>query len=78
MRCQATHLNFSLEIVGSLHGSGGKESAFNAGDLGLIPRLGRFPGERNDNSLQYSCLENPMDRGTSRLQFMGLQSVGND
>ena len=63
MRCQATHLNFSLEIVGSLHGSGGKESAFNAGDLGLIPRLGRFPGGGNGNPLQHSCLENPMDRG---------------
>ena len=34
-----------------------------AGDLGLIPGSGRFPGEGNDNPLQYSCLENPMDRG---------------
>ena len=33
------------------------------GDLGLIPGLGRFPGEGNDNPLQYSCLENPMDGG---------------
>ena len=40
----------------------GKESACNAGDPGLIPGLGRFPGEGNDNPLQYSCLENPMDR----------------
>ena len=40
-----------------------KESACNAGDLGLIPGLGRFPGEGNGNSLQYSCLENLMDRG---------------
>ena len=38
-----------------------KESC-NAGDLNLIPVLGRFPGEGNDNPLQYSCLENPMDR----------------
>ena len=36
-------------------------SACNAGDLGLIPGLGRSPGEGNDNPLQYSCLENPMD-----------------
>ena len=36
-------------------------SACNAGDLGLIPGLGRFPGEGNGNPLQYSCLENPMD-----------------
>ena len=40
-----------------------KESACNAGDLGLIPRLGRSPGEGNGYPLQYSCLENPMDRG---------------
>ena len=41
----------------------GKESACNAGDPGLIPGLGRSPGEGNGNPLQYSCLENPMDRG---------------
>ena len=34
-----------------------------AGDVGLIPGLGRSPGEGNGNLLQYSCLENPMDRG---------------
>ena len=39
----------------------GKESASNAGDLGLIPGWGRSPGEENGNPLQYSCLENPMD-----------------
>ena len=44
-------------------GSHGKTSAFNAGDLGLIPGLGRFPGGGNGNPLQYSCLENSMDRG---------------
>ena len=38
-------------------------SACNAGDLGLIPGSGRSPEERNGNPLQYSCLENPMDRG---------------
>ena len=43
--------------------SNGKESACNAGDLGLIPGLGRSPGEGNGNPLQYLCLENPMDRG---------------
>ena len=42
-------------------GSAGKEFACNAGDLGLIPGLGRFPGEGNGNPLQYSCLENSMD-----------------
>ena len=39
------------------------ESACNAGDLGSIPELGRFPGEGNGNPLQYACLENSMDRG---------------
>ena len=42
--------------------SDGKESACNAGDLGSIPGAGRSPGERNGNPLQYSCLENSMDR----------------
>ena len=41
----------------------GKESACSAGDMGSIPELGRSPGEGNDNPLQYSCLENLMDRG---------------
>ena len=43
-----------------------KESACDAGDPGLIPGLGRSPGEENGNPLQYSCLENPMDRGAWR------------
>ena len=42
-------------------GSDGKASAYNAGDPGSIPGSGRFPG--NGNSVQYSCLENPMDGG---------------
>ena len=41
----------------------GKASVYNAGDPGLIPGLGRPPGEGNGNPLQYSCLANPMDRG---------------
>ena len=44
-------------------GSDSKASAYNAGDLGSIPGSGRSPGERKGNPLQYSCLENPMDRG---------------
>ena len=44
-------------------GADGKQSARNAGDLGSIPGSGRSPGEGNGNPLQYSCLENPMDRG---------------
>ena len=44
-------------------GSDGKQSACSAGDLGSISGLGRSPREGNGNPLQYSCLENPMDRG---------------
>ena len=48
----------------------------NAGDVNSIPGLGRSPGEGNGNPLQYSFLENPMDRGTWRgLQSMGSQRV---
>ena len=49
--------------------SHGKESACNAGDPGLIPGLGRSPGEGNGYPLQYPCLENPMDRGASRAPW---------
>ena len=52
-----------LHLEGFPECSVGKESAFNAGDLGLIPGSGRSPGEGNGNPLQYSCRENPMDRG---------------
>ena len=48
---------------GLLGGSGSKDSACNAGDLGLISGSGRFPREGHGNPLQYSCLENSMDRG---------------
>ena len=44
-------------------GSADKESACNVGDVGSIPGLGRFPGVEHGTSLQYSCLESPMDRG---------------
>ena len=49
-------------LLGFSGGSEGKVSACNVGDLGLIPGLGRSSGEGNGNPLQYSCLENPMDR----------------
>ena len=52
-----------LVVVGFPGGSELKASAWNAGDLDSIPGLGRSLGEGNDNPLQYSCLENPMDRG---------------
>ena len=53
----------SLRTSGFPDGSDGKGSACNEGDLGSIPGLGRLPRERHGNPLQYSCLENPMDRG---------------
>ena len=52
-----------LSRLGFPGGSEVKASACNAGDLGSIPGSGRSPGEGNGNPLQYSCLENPMDRG---------------
>ena len=51
-------------LMGFRGSSDGKESACNVGGLGLIPESGRSPVEGNGNSLQYSCLENSMDRGT--------------
>ena len=59
-------------------GSDGKASAYKAGDPGSIPGLGRSSGEGNGNPLQYSCLENPMDRERGRLQSMGSQRVGHN
>ena len=44
----------------------------NAGDTGSIPGSGRSPGERNSNPLQYSCLENPMDREAWQATVLGV------
>ena len=54
---------FARGNLGFSGGSDGKESACNVGDLSSIPWVGRFPGEGNGYPLQYSCLENSMDRG---------------
>ena len=59
-------------------GSDGKESACVAGDLGSIPGLGRSPGEGNGNPLQYSCLENPIDRGAWQATVYGVARVRHD
>ena len=53
-------------------GSDDKESACNVGDLGLIPGLRTSPGGGHSNPLQYSCLENPMDRGACRATIHGV------
>ena len=57
-------LLYSILVIGGFPCSSvGKESACSAGNPGLIPGLGRSPGEGNGNPLQYPCLENLMDRG---------------
>ena len=59
-------------MLGFPGGSDGKEYACNAGDLGLIPRLGKSPGEGNGNPLQYSYLENIMDTGAWEATAHGV------
>ena len=69
---------FLLKLSASRRFSG-KESTCNAGDVGLIPGLGRSCGEGNGNPLQYSCLGNPMDRGAWRATSpRGHRGVGHD
>ena len=67
-----------LTSMGFPGGSEVKASACSVGDSGSIPELGRSPGEGNGNPLQYSCLENPKDRGAAGLQSIGLQRVGHN
>ena len=55
-----------------LGGSNGEESACNAGNLGSIPGKGKSPGEGNCHPLQYSCLENPMNKGAWRATAHGV------
>ena len=63
-------------LLGFSSRSVGKELAYNAGDPGLIPELGRSPGEGNGTPLQYSCLENPMDRGVWWATIHRVARVG--
>ena len=63
-------------LLGFTYSSVGKDSACNAGDLGLIPGLGRSSGEGNGNPLQYSCVQNPMDRGAWRAAVHGVVRAG--
>ena len=69
----------SYHITGLSQWLNGKEAACNAGDsgdAGLILGSRRYPGAGNGNPLQYSCQDNPVDRGPGVLQFMGSQRVG--
>ena len=72
--CVCVHIH----IYGFPGGSDSKESTCNAGDLDSIAGLGRFPGERNGNPLQYSCLKNSMDREAWWTTVHGVERVGHD
>ena len=63
---------FREKALGFHGGSAGKESACIVEDLDSIPGLERFPGEGNDYPLQYSCLENSMERGTWQATVHGV------
>ena len=63
MQVRSLGLSSSLHYAGFPCSSDVKESACSAGDLGLILGWGRYPGEGNGYTLQYSCLENPLARG---------------
>ena len=67
-----TFIYFYLTVQGFPDGSDGQESACNAGDPSSIPESGRSPGEGNGNPLQYSCLENSMDRGAWQATVHGV------
>ena len=67
-----------IPLVGFSGGSVLKNPPANAGDVGdsgLIPALGRSPGGGNGNPLQYSCLENPMDRGAWQATVHGVAKI---
>ena len=67
-------MNSSISKV-LLRGLSGKESTWQAGDMGSVPGLGRSPGEENGNPLQYSCLGKPMDRGAWSATIYGVARV---
>ena len=69
-------LEVSLEMYGDFPPSSvSKETTCNVRDLGSMPGSGKSPGEGNGNPLQYSCLENPMDRGAWRTTVVGVTRV---
>ena len=69
-------LNSFVCLMGFPGGSDSKESTCNVGDLDLIPGLGRSPGGGQVNPLQYSCLENPMDRGAWQAMVHSVAESG--
>ena len=80
--CNCLYISAESWVIASLYGfphsSVSKESACNAGDPGLIPGSGRSSGEGNGNPLQYSWLQNPMDRGSWKATVHGILRVGHD
>ena len=72
-RCSGEGIRLPTPVFWGLAcGSAGEESVCIAEDLGSIPGFGRSPGEGNGNSLQHSCLENPMDRGAWQATVRGV------
>ena len=72
LRLTGSSLRLPLDIQGFPSSSTGKEFTWNAGELDLIPGLGIFPGKENGYPLQYSCLENSMDRGDWQATVHGV------
>ena len=76
-----TEMEKNGEVQGFPDGSNSMESTCNAGDTGdagSIPGLGRFPEEGNGDLLQYSCLENPMDRGLWQATGHRVAKIGHN
>ena len=78
VQCGASQKLFFLLLTLLLCVSDSKEAACNSGDLGSIPGLGRSPGGENGNPLQYSGLENPMDRGAQWTIVHGVTKSRTD
>ena len=71
----STHILYIIYIISTIYymgGSDGKESAYNVGDLGSIPGMGRSRGEGDGYPLHYSCLGNPMEGGDWRATVQGV------
>ena len=76
--CVPVRYSILGHLKSSPHSSGGKSSAYNAGDPGLIPGLGRSPGEGNGNLPPVFLPENPMDRGAWQATAHGVTRVGSN
>ena len=75
---KSPHGDITEQLDNNKCGASVKNLPANAGDVHSIPGSGRSPRAGNGNSLQYSCLENPMDRGVWRATVHGVSRVGHD